>query len=152
MLIAFLVLHLTASGRTEIRIANNLQSNAVAAAAADGGISAAIFALSAPQPEQRWSINGPTHQLTIGNCQVAVRLDNEAARVNPSLAPPGLMEALLRAVGGPPDKARNIAEAIGDWVGSSQTAKTADVLKAQYQAAGPRLRAAGRAARKHGRA
>ena len=136
VLIAFLVLHLTASGRTEIRIANNLQSNAIAAAAADGAISAAIFALSAPQPDQRWTVNGPTHQLTIGNCQVVVQLDNEAARINPSLAPPALMESLLRAVGSPPDNARSIAEAIGDWVGSAQTPKTADVLKAEYQAAG----------------
>ena len=136
MLIAFLVLHLTASGRTEIRIANNLQSNAIAAAAADGAISAAIFALSAPQPDQRWPVNGPVHQLKIGNCQVAVRLENEAARINPSLASPALMEALLRAVGNPPDVARRVAEAIGDWVGSSPTAKTADVLKMEYQAAG----------------
>ncbi|MGA8755766.1 MAG: hypothetical protein WB611_05455 [Stellaceae bacterium] len=136
VLIAFLVLHLTASGRTEIRIANNLQSNAIAAAAADGAISAAIFALSAPQPDQRWTVNGPSHRLTIGNCQVVVQLDNEAARINPSLAPPALMESLLRAVGSPPDNARSTAEAIGDWVGSAQTPKTADVLKAEYQAAG----------------
>ena len=107
VLIAFLVLHLTASGRTEIRIANNLQSNAIAAAAADGAISAAIFALSAPQPDQRWPVNGPAHQLTIGNCQVVVRLENEAARINPSLASPALMESLLRAVGSPPDNARS---------------------------------------------
>src|SRR5271157_2429629 len=65
VLIAFLVLHLTASGRTEIRITNNLQSNAVAAAAADGAISAAIFNLSAPQAEQRWPVNGPPHLLMI---------------------------------------------------------------------------------------
>ena len=81
-------------------------------------------------------VNGPTHQLTIGNCQVVVQLDNEAARINPSLAPPALMESLLRAVGSPPDNARSIAEAIGDWVGSAQTPKTADILKAKYQAAG----------------
>lgn len=136
VLIAFLVLHLTASGRTEIRIANNLQSNAVAAAAADGAISAAIFSLSAPQPDQRWPVNGPAHQLTIGNCQVVVRLENEGARINPSLASPALMEALLRAVGSPPDSARSVAEAIADWVGSSQAPKTPDVLKAEYQAAG----------------
>ncbi len=39
VLVAFLVLHLTASGRTEIRIADNLVANAVAGAAADGAIS-----------------------------------------------------------------------------------------------------------------
>jgi general secretion pathway protein K len=136
VLIAFLVLHLTASGRTEIRIATNLQSNAVAAAAADGAISAAIFNLMAPQPDQRWPIDGPPHQLTIGNCRVMVQLENEAARINPNLASPALMEALLRALGSSPEAATRIAAAIADWVGSAQTPKTPDMLKAEYRSAG----------------
>ena len=36
VLIAFIVTHLTATGRTEIRIATNIVANAVAQAAADG--------------------------------------------------------------------------------------------------------------------
>ncbi len=136
VLIAFLVLHLTASGRTEIRIATNLEANAIVAAAADGAISAAIFNLSAPQPEARWPINGPSHQLTIGDCRVVVRLENEAARINPNLASPALIEALLRVVGSDPASARSVAAAIADWVGSSPTPKTADALAAQYRAAG----------------
>jgi general secretion pathway protein K len=136
VLIAFLVLHLTASGRTEIRIATNLESNAVVAAAADGGISAAIFNLTAPQPDQRWPVNGPPHLLAIGNCRVAVRLENEAARINPNLASAALMEALLRVIGSDPNNSRRIAASIADWVGSSPTSKTPDMLKAQYQSAG----------------
>jgi general secretion pathway protein K len=38
VLIDFIVAHLTPSGRTEIRIANNLVANAVAQAAGDGAI------------------------------------------------------------------------------------------------------------------
>ena len=64
---------------------------------------------------------GPPHPLTIGHSQVAVRLDDEAARVNPNLASPALMEALLRAVGSDPDSARRLAAAIADWVGSAPT-------------------------------
>jgi general secretion pathway protein K len=136
VLIAFLVLHMTASGHTEMRIAGNLQSNAVAAAAADGGISAAIFSLTSPQPEERWPAAGPPHLITIGNCRVEVQIENEAARINPNLASPVLMEALLRAAGLDPNNAQQIAEAIADWVGASPTQKTADTLKAEYQAAG----------------
>ena len=88
-LIAFLVLHLTASGRTEIRIADNLVDNAVAAAAADGAISQAIFNQSNPKPEQRWPLDGTAHQLTIGNSRVVVRLEDEASRINPNLASAG---------------------------------------------------------------
>jgi general secretion pathway protein K len=136
VLIAFLVVHLTASGRTEIRIADNLVANAVAAAAADGAISEAIFNLSDPRPEQRWPIDGPPRELTIGDCRVVVRLEDEASRINPNLAAPALMEALLRVLGSDPDAARRIAGAISDWVGSSPTPKTADALQAEYRAAG----------------
>jgi general secretion pathway protein K len=136
VLIAFVVLHLTASGRTEIRIADNLVANAVAAAAADGAISEAIFNLSDPRPEQRWPIDGSPRNLTVGDCRVLVRLEDEASRINPNLASPALMEALLSVVGNDPDAARRIAAAIADWVGSSPTPQTADALQAEYRAAG----------------
>jgi general secretion pathway protein K len=136
VLTGFLVLHLTATGRTEIRIANNLVANAVAAAAADGAISEAIFNLSDPRPQQRWPVNGPPRVVAVGDCRVVVRLEDEAARVNPNLASPALIESLLRVLGSDPGTARQVAEAIGDWVGSSPTPKTADALASTYRAAG----------------
>ena len=136
VLIAFLVLHLTASGRTEIRIADNLVDNEIATAAADGAISQAIFNLSNPQPDQRWPLDGAPHLLTIGHSQVAVRLDDEAARVNPNLASPTLMEALLRAVGSDTESARRLAAAIADWVGSAPTPRPQEAVFADYRAAG----------------
>jgi general secretion pathway protein K len=136
VLIAFVVLHLTASGRTEIRIADNLVDNAVTGAAADGAIAEAIFNLSNPQPDQRWPIDGAAHPLTIGTTRILVRLEDEAARINPSLASPGLLEALLRAVGSDPEAAHRLAAAIADWVGSTETPRPQDVLLADYRAAG----------------
>lgn len=136
ILIAFLVLHLTGSGRTEIRIANNLVANAVTAAAADAAISDAIFNLSAARPDQRWPVDGAPRQVAIGDCRVEVRLFDEAARVNPNLAAPALMEALLEVLGNDPGSSRRIAEAIADWVGSTTSPKTPDALAAEYRAAG----------------
>src|SRR5271170_725046 len=136
VLIAFVVLHLTASGRTEIRIADNLVANAVAAAAADGAISEAIFNLADPRPEQRWPIDGSPQTLTVGDCRVEVRLEDEATRINPNLASPALMAALLQVAGSDPDAAQRVAAAIADWVGSSSTPQTADELQAGYRAAG----------------
>src|SRR5271165_7502665 len=75
VLIAFIVAHLTATGRTEIRIAGNLVANAVAQAAADGAVFAAIFNLSDPQPEQRWPVDGNARELVIGHSRVLVRLE-----------------------------------------------------------------------------
>ena len=136
VLIAFIVAHLTASGRTEIRIAGNLVADAVAEAADDGAIFAAIFNQLDPDPSQRWPLNGRTHELTIGNSRVMVRLEDEAGRINPNSASPALLEALLVATGSDPESARRLAGAIGEWVGSEQFARPQQAVLAEYQAAG----------------
>jgi general secretion pathway protein K len=136
VLIAFIVAHLTATGRTEIRIAGNLVANSAAQAAADGAVFEAIFNLSDPQPEQRWPVDGSVREIVIGNSRVAVRLEDEASWINPSTASPALIEALLLVTGSDPDSARRLAIAISEWVGSSGVARTQDAIQAQYRAAG----------------
>src|SRR5438309_2067018 len=96
VLIGFIVAHLTASGRTEIRIAGNLVANSASQAAADGAIFEAVFSLSDPQPEQRWPVDGTPRQVIVGSSRVIVRLEDEASWINPSTASPVLLEALLR--------------------------------------------------------
>ena len=135
VLIAFIVAHLTASGRTEIQIARNLVANAVADAAANGAISAAIFNQSDPNPDQRWPLDGQARELTIGNTRVIVQLEDEADRINPSNASPALLEALLRTTGSDPESARRLALSISQWVGSTPTAQPQNAT-AEYQAAG----------------
>jgi type II secretory pathway component PulK len=93
VLIAFIVLHIMASGRTKIRIPGNLIGNAMAAAAADGTIFEAIFNLMDPQADQRWPTDGTTQQLVIGESRVVVRLEDEAGWINPNAASPALLEA-----------------------------------------------------------
>src|SRR5262249_23372441 len=127
---------LTATGRTQIQIAQNLVANAVAEAAADGAISEAIFNLSDPQPDQRWPIDGRARDVTVGNCRVSVRLEDEANWINPNLAAPPLLEALLRATGNEADSARRLALAIGEWVGTAADPRPQNALLAEYRAAG----------------
>jgi general secretion pathway protein K len=136
VLIAFIVAHLTATGRTEVQIAGNLVANSVAQAAADGAIFEAVFNLSDPRPEQRWPVDGTVHQIAIGNSRVVVRLEDEASWINPSMAPPELIEALLRVIGSDPDTALRLAAAVGQWVGSGSVARPQDTLLAEYRAAG----------------
>jgi general secretion pathway protein K len=136
VLIGFIVAHVSASGRTEIRIAGNLVANSVAQAAADGAIFEAIFNLSDPQPEQRWPIDGTARQVVIGNSRVIVRLDDEASWINPSTASPALLDALLQVTGSDPESAHRIATAIGEWVGSAAAARPQETLVAEYRAAG----------------
>ena len=134
VLIAFIVAHLTASGRTEIRIAGNLVADAVADAADDGAIFAAIFNQLDPNPDQRWPLNGQAREFTVGNSRVMVRLEDEAGRINPSMASPVLLEALLRAAGSDPESARRLATAISEWAASSPRPR--DQVLAEYRAAG----------------
>jgi general secretion pathway protein K len=136
VLIAFIVAHLTATGRTEVQIASNLVANSVAEAAADGAIFEAIFNLSDPRPEQRWPVDGTVHQIAIGNSRVVVRLEDEASWINPSTAPPELIEALLRVIGSDPDTAHRLAAALGQWVGSGSVVRPQDTVLAEYRAAG----------------
>lgn len=136
VLIAFIVVHITASGRTEIRIASNLVLNAMAQAAADGAIFEAIFNLTDPQTDQRWPIDGAAHEFGIGESRVMARLEDEARWINPNTASPALLEALLRVTGSDPENARRLAIAIGEWVGSAPVTRSQDTRLAEYRAAG----------------
>jgi general secretion pathway protein K len=136
VLIAFIVAHMTASGRAEISIANNLVSDSVAQAAANGAIFEAIFNQSDPRPEQRWPADGTAHEIVVGSSRVAVRLQDEASWINPSTASPLLIEALLRVTGSDADSAHSLAAAISEWVGSATFPRPQDVVLAEYRAAG----------------
>jgi general secretion pathway protein K len=136
VLIAFIVTHLTATGRTEIRIATNIVANAVAQAAADGAIFEAIFIQSDPQPDKRWPVDGNVRKIVIGNSRVTVRLEDEAWWINPNSASPALLEAMMRAAGSDGESARRLAIAIGEWVGSAPAPRPPNVLLADYRAAG----------------
>ena len=136
VLIGFIVAHVTASGRTEIRIASNLVANSVAQAAADGAIFETIFNLSDPRPEQRWPVDGTARELVIGTSRVMVRVEDEASWINPSSASPLLLEALLRVTGSDPESAHRLAAAISEWVGSATSSRPQNALLAEYRAAG----------------
>jgi general secretion pathway protein K len=136
VLIAFIIAHIFASGRTEIRIAANLVANAVAEAAADGAIFEAIFNLSDPRSDQRWPVDAMAREVVVGNSQVTVELQDEASWINPNWASPALVEAMLRTIGSNPQSARRLADAIAEWVGSAPVARPQNVVLADYRAAG----------------
>jgi general secretion pathway protein K len=139
VLIAFIVAHVTANGRTEIRIAGNMAADATAEAADDGAIVAAIFNLLDPNLDQRWPLDGSLHEVTVGGSRVAVQLRDEAGRINPNLASAELLDALLRVTGSDAATAHKLTEAIGEWIGSTGSAGTGAQQAEQpaaYRAAG----------------
>lgn len=135
-LIALIVVHLTTAARTELRIAGNIAANAAAQAAADGAIHLAIFNLLDPRPDERWRLDGSAHDVRVGTSTVTVRLDNEAARINPNLASPELLKTLLNTLSGNPEQAEQVASAIAEWVGARKGSQPLSGVSAEYQAAG----------------
>src|SRR5947199_9913502 len=79
VLIGFIVAHLTASGRTEIRIAGNLVANSASQAAADGAIFEALFNLSVQQLERRWPVDGTGGPVTGGGGRGILRVEDDGA-------------------------------------------------------------------------
>src|SRR5450759_2558412 len=136
VLIAFIFAQLTSSGRTEIRIAGNLVANAQAEAALDGAVFQTIFNLSDASPERRWSLDGTARELAVGDSRVSVRIEDEAARINPNLASPTLLEALLRAAGSDRESAQRLVAAIREWIGAPLAVRPKDAVSADYRAAG----------------
>jgi general secretion pathway protein K len=136
VLLALIVIHLTAAGRTELRIAGNLTANAVAQAAADGAIYQAIFNLLDPQPDDRWPLDGSTHEVQVGDSRVTLRLDDEAARINPNLASRALLEALVAAAVGDREQAAEVAAAITEWIGVDKGPQSLTGINANYRSAG----------------
>ncbi len=136
VLVAFIVARITATGRVELQISANVAANAVVSAAADGAVYHAIFMLSDPRPDHRWAPDGAARELQIGSARVAVRIENEAGRINPSLSSPELLDALMQAAGVEPETAADLADAITQWVGSARKLRKPDELEAEYRAAG----------------
>src|SRR5262249_12944376 len=131
-----IVAHVTANGRTEVRIAGNMVAEATAEAADDGAIVAAIFNLLDPNPDQRWPLDGSPHELTIGPSRVMIRLQDESGRINPNSASPELLEALLRVTGSDQETAHRLTTAIGEWVGLAGAGAQLPGQPAAYRAAG----------------
>jgi general secretion pathway protein K len=132
VVIGLLIAHLTAAGRTETKIAGNME----AAAAADGGVAAAIFYLSQTDDRLRWAVDGVVHTIKIGSAAVSVRCWNEAGKINPNRASDALMSALLQETGVPPSRAETLAAAIGGWHDPVRQARPGGGGPGDYSAAG----------------
>jgi len=134
VLLALIVTELGASGRTESRIARNLMANAAAEAAADGAVHQAIFHL-ADGSDQGWQPDGALRHLMVGPVAVEVRIEDEAGKVNPNLADPALLQAVLLVLGADQRLAQSVAAGIIDWRGGIPAEQQAGVSQ-RYQAAG----------------
>jgi general secretion pathway protein K len=132
VLLALLITHLTATGRSEIRIAGNFAANAQAEAEADGAVYEAAFRVI----NGEWAADGMVRQLHLAHGEVALAVTSEAGKINPNIASVDLMASLLRVLGVDAGKAASLAAAIADWRDPTDQPRPNGAKVAQYQAAG----------------
>jgi general secretion pathway protein K len=134
VLLALLVSEISAAGRSEAELADNLRGSAIAEAAADGAEATALFRYLDPSA-LHWPADGAWHRLRIGDAAVAVALTDEDGRINPNSAPAELLAALLRRVGVDPGRAARIAAAMADWRSPGPAPSPLGARLPQYRAA-----------------
>src|ERR1700752_666316 len=98
VLLTLLGTQILARGHGEAQLAGNLRGAAAAEAAADGAIEEAIFHLL-DGSSRRWLADGAVHLIRFPSATVEVRIEDEAGKVNPNLASPALLRALLGRLG-----------------------------------------------------
>jgi general secretion pathway protein K len=133
--LALLGTQILASGRSDIRVADNLKQEAVLQAAADGAVQHVMFSIVAAR-DARIRPDGLMREIRIGQTPVLVRVENESDRINLNRATPALLRALIIDVGAAPAVAERLATAITDWHNLGTDTAPGAVQAPQYRAAG----------------
>jgi general secretion pathway protein K len=134
-LLALLGTQLLTTSRQDTQVARNLLDAATLEAAANGAVQQAIFSLL-DSSSRRWSPDGLLHPVRFGRAVVGVRIEDEAGKVNPSIASAGLLQALLQQVGADPVTATTVAASIVEWRTVSGVGGRPNAPAARYAAAG----------------
>ena len=134
-LLALLGAHITAAARQAASLSLLLHGAARAEALADGLVDEAIFRLLDPSP-RGWQADGVPRSVRLGGGVGEVVVLDHAGRVNPSLATPQLLAALLRHDGVEEGRATRLAAAIVDWRSLEDKPSPGGAKLAQYRAAG----------------
>ena len=130
-LLALLGTQLLATSRQDAQIARNLRDTATLEAAANGAMQQAIFRVL-DRSSGHWNADGMIHMLQVGRVRVTVQLEDEADKINPNIALPALLQALLLQVGADPGTAAVVAASIVEWRQASNTPGQPNPIVARY--------------------
>ena len=133
--LALLGTRMTSTGHTEVQIAHDQRDAAVAEAITDGALYEAAFHVLDRLPD-RSVANGQTRRLNSVNELIDLRMHNPRGLINPNSAPPALMAAMIREVGGDPRSAAAIAAAIFEWRTPGRNPSANGAKEPQYNTVG----------------
>jgi general secretion pathway protein K len=126
---------LLAGARQNTQRVRNLIDAATVQAASEAALQQAIFALL-DSSERRWRADGSLRVLRLGDSRATVQVTDENGKVNPNIAPPELLEALLLQLGADRRSAARLAAAIVQWRNPARDAAAAAARAQLYAAAG----------------
>ncbi len=113
LLLSAIGIFMLRSGDMDLRVAAGLRASAQAEAVADGLVFEAGFRLL--EPDSPWPADGRPFTVRRLGASATLCIVNEAGKINPNLASPGLMRALFHAAGLDTDTAERLAAAVYDW-------------------------------------
>jgi general secretion pathway protein K len=131
-ILMFIATQLIAATRVAVAVSINIRGSAVAEALADGAVNEAIFQVLA----RHWKADGAVHFVKGSQAIAEVRIDDEGGKIDPNVAPPALVQALLHECGAAPKPAGELAAAILEW-------RSLDMLRLAGTDSAPRYRAVG---------
>ena len=134
-LLALLGSQLLTAARHDARQARDRQEAAELDAAASGALQRAMFRVL-DTSEARWDVNDTWRIVPIGGCRVAVRIEGEAARINPNFASEPLLRGLLLALGTDPVTAGGLAASIVEWRSADNGPDRSGPAQARYRGLG----------------
>ncbi len=131
--VALLFVMLAAAARSDAQLTANLRSAAEIEAVADGAIYTAVFDMLQRGGAAPGSLPAVGR---LSGAEVGVQVVDQSGLVNPNIASPDLLGALLLRLGADPAQAYRIAGAVADWRAPGRRSARRGVKAAQYQAAG----------------
>ncbi len=133
--VALLFAMLAASSRSDAQLTANLRSAAELEAVADGAIHTALFDLLRRGGAARDVLPAVGR---LSGADVGIEVADQSGLINPNVASPDLLGALLLRLGADAGQAGRIAAAVADWRAPGRRSARRVVKAAQYQAAGLR--------------
>ncbi len=130
---ALLFAMLAAASRSDAQMTANLRSAAELEAVADGAIYTTLFDLLRQGGAAR-DVTPAAGRLS--GADVGVEIADQSGLVNPNIAAPELLGALLLRLGADAGQASRIAAAVADWRAPGRRSARRGTKAAQYQAAG----------------
>jgi general secretion pathway protein K len=131
--VSLMFIGLVSASRSEAQLTANLRGAAELEAVADGAIYTALF--------DRMQRGGSTRDepgvtAQAPGVQVVVEVQSQSGLVNPNVASPALLRALMVRLGADPQRAFTMARAIADWRTPGQGSGPGAAKAPQYRAAG----------------